>query len=227
MNRISRKSGFTLIELLVVMAIIAILAAMLFPVFSQAREKARATSCLSNIKQLGTAFAMYMTDHNDRMPDRRDLKNQLTYKPWTTWPDTDPRTGWAAIILEPQIKNDDIWSCPSAALDVEQVKQEFKTKGGPVTRYWSWRFDKADADKIALDNWWGKTPEQALTDLDKANNPDAGKPKSVSEAVLLTDAYFPKSAHGIDDALLGKGAHTEGRNELFLDGHVKFRELDQ
>src|ERR1051325_9083505 len=61
------KHGFTLIELLVVIAIIAILAAILFPVFAQAREKARAISCLSNIKQLGLAAAMYRQDYDEKM----------------------------------------------------------------------------------------------------------------------------------------------------------------
>src|SRR5713226_4167344 len=60
-----RKRGFTLIELLVVIAIIAILAAILFPVFAQARDKARAAGCLSNTKQIGTAVTLYLQDYDE------------------------------------------------------------------------------------------------------------------------------------------------------------------
>src|SRR5687767_16034343 len=63
-----KPTGFTLIELLVVIAIIAILAAILFPVFAQARSKARQAMCLSNQKQLGTAFMMYVQDHDETFP---------------------------------------------------------------------------------------------------------------------------------------------------------------
>ncbi len=63
-----RRSGFTLIELLVVIAIIAILAAILFPVFAQARAKARAASCVSNEKQIGLAFMMYIQDYDELFP---------------------------------------------------------------------------------------------------------------------------------------------------------------
>src|ERR671930_500085 len=63
-----RRRGFTLIELLVVIAVIAILAAILFPVFAQAREKARQAACLSNCKQLGTALQLYVQDYDERFP---------------------------------------------------------------------------------------------------------------------------------------------------------------
>lgn len=62
------RSGFTLIELLVVIAIIAILAAILFPVFAQAREAARRTNCVSNMKQFGTGIMMYTQDYDELMP---------------------------------------------------------------------------------------------------------------------------------------------------------------
>lgn len=120
--------GFTLIELLVVIAIIAILAAILFPVFAQARESARTISCLSNQKQIGTAVIMYLQDYDEKYPwsainlndcagagrgtgcgyseyMRRDL-------PWvnlrvTAW-------GWDKLIY-PYVKNIQAYKCPSAS----------------------------------------------------------------------------------------------------------------
>ena len=114
------RNGFTLIELLVVIAIIAILAAILFPVFAQAREKARQAACQSNLKQIGTAVLMYVQDYDETMP------------PWTS----DACGGINAFnfqslyyfTLDPYIKNGaqrdtptantgqlkGVWSCPSA-----------------------------------------------------------------------------------------------------------------
>src|SRR5438128_1326179 len=87
-----KRRGFTLIELLVVIAIIAILAAILFPVFAQAREKARATMCVSNLKQMGSAFVMYVQDYDETMP--------------TAWmgPSTNTISTFWMWVLEPYIQ---------------------------------------------------------------------------------------------------------------------------
>src|SRR5438552_4097577 len=81
-----QRRGFTLIELLVVIAIIAILAAILFPVFAQAREKARQISCVSNQKQIGTATMMYIQDYDELFP------TAVPYSPGTGWANGSPIT---------------------------------------------------------------------------------------------------------------------------------------
>ena len=74
-RHVTPHQGFTLIELLVVIAIIAILAAILFPVFAQAREKARAIACMSNMKQIGLAIQMYIQDNDERIFYRSNWAN--------------------------------------------------------------------------------------------------------------------------------------------------------
>jgi len=105
-----RQGGFTLIELLVVIAIIAILAAILFPVFAQAREKARSSSCLSNQKQIGLAFSMYAQDYDETYPPYLDANSTTGGGPAgiAFWDDT----------VKPYIKGGNvggILTCPSAS----------------------------------------------------------------------------------------------------------------
>ena len=98
-----RRSGFTLIELLVVIAIIAILAAILFPVFAQAREKARAMACLSNAKQIGTGLTMYTQDYDGSLPF-------YTNDDWTVvYQDR----------ISPYVKNYDVFRCRKDAANPE------------------------------------------------------------------------------------------------------------
>jgi prepilin-type N-terminal cleavage/methylation domain-containing protein/prepilin-type processing-associated H-X9-DG protein len=115
LNKTRRVSGFTLIELLVVIAIIAILAAILFPVFAQAREKARATACLSNVKQVGTAMAMYIQDYDETLPAAVNFcENARIQNPLTSDPANRRRPIWHALML-PYIKTWDLFTCPSDA----------------------------------------------------------------------------------------------------------------
>lgn len=219
-------AAFTLIELLVVIAIISLLAAILFPVFAQAREKARQTACASNLKQIGTAFALYTQDYDDLLPDRRDLKATVGdgYRPWTTWPPSDPRGGWAATVFDPYLKNGDVWSCPSVSGSPlgEAVQVRQTAPNTTQSRYWLWRFDQKDS--VPLDNFWGKTDEQAVSDLRASGNTTIvpQNPQSPSDAELAVDPYFPRTIPTTPPALRGKAVHMGGRNRLFLDGHVKY-----
>jgi prepilin-type N-terminal cleavage/methylation domain-containing protein/prepilin-type processing-associated H-X9-DG protein len=103
------KRGFTLIELLVVVAIIALLAAILFPVFARARENARRASCISNLKQMGLATLMYTQDYDENYPTIWMITAQPT-----------PVAGWGTgvwywpMLLYPYTKSTQIYQCPSS-----------------------------------------------------------------------------------------------------------------
>ena len=111
------RRGFTLIELLVVIAIIAILAAILFPVFARAREQARRTSCLSNLKQLALAAMMYGQDYDELLPVGATQGNPL----------------WSVVQgLQPYVKNSQIFYCPSI-----QVLAAYNPLLSPTPENWA------------------------------------------------------------------------------------------
>lgn len=121
------RRGFTLIELLVVIAIIAILAAILFPVFAQAKEAAKATSCLSNTKQLGIGELLYANDYDD------------TVIPWESAADSAGTTlqiqfCWVNTI-QPYVKNKNILLCPSFSATTTQASADRYQCDGDGTPY--------------------------------------------------------------------------------------------
>ena len=136
--------GFTLIELLVVIAIIAILAAILFPVFAQAREKARAISCLSNLKQIGTGMIMYTQDYDENL-----------------CPPFNGTTGPNAMtwdrLVQPYIKNKQIITCPSDVFSPSVDVVNNRIVPGNIKRSytvpshlgWEWRPNRVFAVSLA------------------------------------------------------------------------------
>ena len=191
------RRGFTLIELLVVIAIIAILAAILFPVFARAREKARQTSCLSNTKQIGLGVLMYISDY-----DQKCLQ--------IPWGSQEPPY-W--VVLEPYMKNQQLWSCPSA--DPNNCKPNcwgdpWRGRGGNITAdtsMWSEHF-------MALG-----LAENAI--------------RSPAAAEWCIKAEGGCAVNGWNWGNIGPGGacdrrrdtvdlHSEGVNALFYDGHGKW-----
>ncbi len=131
-----RKSGFTLIELLVVIAIIAILAAILFPVFARAREKARQTSCLSNVKQLALGQLMYIQDYDEMTAPHAcgDVGHGYLYCTFE--------------VLLPYIKNTQLFRCPSRAAQTDD--RVLRPLNPRTTGSGLWYWDNMDMDGRAL-----------------------------------------------------------------------------
>jgi len=140
--------GFTLIELLVVIAIIAILAAILFPVFAQAREKARSAACLSNMKQLGNALAMYSQDYDECMPTHENScsagKNgQFTGLEWFEQ-------------LMPYVKDTGVFACPSASVTSVWKASCYPGLHGGQNFRCNYGFHTGIAHSPFVGIWWGQ-----------------------------------------------------------------------
>lgn len=229
----SRREGFTLIELLVVIAIIAILAAILFPVFAQARDRARAAACMSNMQQISKAWLMYRDDW-DGVPVpgwEYGFKDKWGHGPGRVW--------WNCL-LEPYVGSLQVFVCPS--LDVDPVfygvTQPYPVTSDSVCRYhtgigynWFNRLNKNDAGD------WGllgdsdiKHPTRLIVLLEDRDEIVAGPnpwvPSSWGCWPLTT---WQKNCH-VNDNLgwaFGTARHASGCHFLFYDGHVKWMKPEQ
>ncbi|RYF63895.1 MAG: DUF1559 domain-containing protein [Cytophagaceae bacterium] len=241
-ERSQGKAGFTLIELLVVIAIIAILAAILFPVFAQAREKARQTSCLSNHKQIGTGLMMYVQDYDETYPCvNRGLITGNIVAYWLSW----------TTQIQPYIKNTGVFQCPSALLTNRADLNQFlcmPPMGVPRGDVCTGPDFHIPINGAFLVPW----RQIGVNEHIVFNNGNIDTPNAISESVLKRPAEMPfiaDSAHCLIPTLdrvmyansqdpysfptpnaANPGArlnpklarHAGGSNILFSDGHAKW-----
>jgi prepilin-type N-terminal cleavage/methylation domain-containing protein/prepilin-type processing-associated H-X9-DG protein len=201
----SRTKGFTLIELLVVIAIIAILAAILFPVFAKAREKARQSSCLNNMKQLGTGFRMYMDDWDGVLPGAAPFDSSYRKGHWvgmTSWgtaatPNAPMKPEDGAIY--PYVKTPNLYVCPSAAVPELRLSYSMNCMLTCAEESEMLQVQTGISDIILLLD--ESTTTQSSTRRDKTDFP-------------LNDGFF------CGDTL--SAIHSEGANIGYADGRAKW-----
>jgi prepilin-type N-terminal cleavage/methylation domain-containing protein/prepilin-type processing-associated H-X9-DG protein len=203
-----RRPGFTLIELLVVIAIIAILAAILFPVFAQAREKARAINCVSNLRNVSTAIMMYVQDNDENMP----------YYETTPPPAPLPRNFWF-LQITPYLKADKIYSCPSLNVTTTTFAAVPNRVVGYGVNAGTHVFPNYPDPAISLAAF--ATPAGVLMMCDSAfQDPTYGNSG-------YPVVYCPlRTVAGVVNGAVA-ARHFGGANVAFLDGHVRFIKLEQ
>jgi len=205
---IRKHRGFTLIELLVVIAIIAILAAILFPVFAQAREAARKAACQSNLKQLGAAAIMYATDNDETMFINRN------------WRPSDDPTG-NRFALHPYIKNEQVWKCPS---DGNWYKSGHNSSYGTTVDAW-YRDHYWDTNTGTDTTGCGGVHPDGLCNADLGGVSMSAIEFPAEKGIFLDQQGWHV---GVPDNAIQKGGkvHENARRDVcYLDGHVKFDKI--
>ena len=221
------KKGFTLIELLVVIAIIAILAAILFPVFAQAREKARQTSCLSNLKQLGPACQLYADDWDETYPKNiivGTYAGENYYDLWTFdqhWNASDAGISWGGCIY-PYVKNMKLYVCPSApnngAFPWSEVTGAGNYKGN--SSYFYSYYMQLRPEIATMKN---PSAQAAFYDGGSTRGYWAVYPCwSTIEGTDISTITWNNSGLKMPDAMPYIALHNGGANVSFADGHAKY-----
>ncbi|RYX86860.1 DUF1559 domain-containing protein [bacterium] len=216
-----KKSAFTLIELLVVIAIIAILAAILFPVFARARENARRTSCMSNLKQMGLGVMQYTQDYDERYPSQSIGGNGVAHL--DRWMDS----------IYPYVKSEQLFTCPSSSVNnlYKNTNNGRSAMTDANAAYWLgtyvWNvaywgvatpnrgsFDSASIAEI-------QAPATTINVLERINTQNTNAECAWQNIASTTVATFAQPASS--PPTLGNTAfrHLDTQNVLFCDGHVK------
>lgn len=236
--RRTRRSGFTLVELLIVIAIIALLAAILFPVFARARENARRSVCLGNLKQIGLALQQYTQDYDEKMPVQTYA---LTYNFMDASAGATSNSGWAGgttnwpNALFPYTKSTAIYSCPSALPIVNASGCSIDCTAPTATSKISY-FGNA----VIIQNYFDNQPLAIASAKPRALSA-IPNPEEILFAQEGLTSYniaimYPRIQQGTPDtykfwhsynaATLTESftnRHFDGGNLIFVDGHAKWR----
>jgi len=219
MKSVRNKNAFTLIELLVTIAIIAILAAILFPVFARARENARRSSCMSNLKQMGLAFMMYAQDYDETFPINK--ANDTVLHGFTD-------TCFWVVRVYPYTKNSQIFVCPSSkygtdtayvlTYNIPELGGNIRLAGGRNYNY------GVNESVITYSNSVIPTPVKlsaigSPSVLPLAFDCTAGSAYNIWRIINADDSNTLNPPTQIVDS---DARHVNGSNILYCDGHVKF-----
>jgi len=204
----TRRPGFTLIELLVVLAIIAVIGAILLPVFARARERARQTTCASNLRQIGLATMQYMGDSDGLMflNSHHDAAGG-----WVRWSDYTPPGAGQAIdksqgMLSPYLRSDAVWVCPSTDSDWPGSRA-----GVPYPAY-GLNSDLSPSRRRGVPLAQVETPAETILAADSEQ-------PNMSVGLFASPFIFPPSVH--QPVVCGR--HSGVTEVLWLDGHVTAR----
>ena len=229
-------SGFTLIELLVVIAIIAILAAILFPVFSQARDKARSISCMSNMKQMGLSVQMYVQDYDEMLFFRPSKSANRVGSGRSGVVITDPigydRAQWYNLLM-PYLKSSAIFACPSdgtrplsadangnltiprsfvatcTAEDLSLAQIDTPTNTLVVTEKWGYVDNGVGFTGTSVNNETWMEPF------------DGDECQAGSDANTAGNCLDPRAGYPVGMVKMAN-RHANGLNSAFFDGHAKW-----
>jgi prepilin-type N-terminal cleavage/methylation domain-containing protein/prepilin-type processing-associated H-X9-DG protein len=227
-KRQAKQHGFTLIELLVVIAIIAILAAILFPVFAQARAKARQATCLSNLKQIGLAQMMYIQDYDERF-----VPYQLVATcPWPDLCGSAATTVSWLYLTQPYSKNNLYSQCPDAKPNTRNgATAERLWREGRVGYGMAWPVPAEVTGPMAKNALAGMEEPAShvlVTDVipdgafgQSIYNSFGGYLNHITTPFNLTEYGAGSNAYNFDFHVRPQGRHNGLVSVLFCDGHVK------